>query len=241
MSRNWTRRHVLKALAGVGVAAPMSHLLGMRDASAATGTAKRVIFFYFPDGVPGPSASGDKSKWHAVGSEKNFSVGEVLQPLNKHKDKCVFFNGLTMGPVDSGSHPGGAKKLLTGVDGGNGISIDRYLASTAGKGAYFPHLYLGAQANHNGASGDKHIVYQAAGQTIAPIDNPSQAFKLLFKGIANGGGSSSSGPDPDEVAIVDTALADLKDLQGKLGAVEKNKLQLHLQALYDPDNLKLRS
>lgn len=31
------------------------------------GGAQRVIFFYFPDGVAGPSQDGDLSKWHAYG------------------------------------------------------------------------------------------------------------------------------------------------------------------------------
>ena len=224
-----SRRQLLRILAGTAVAGPVAQLLGVRSTSAATSTAKRAIFFYFPDGVPGPSAGGDPSKWHCTGSEHTFQLGEVLSPLQPLKSHCLFFNGLTMGPVDSGSHPGGAKKLLTGVDGGNGMSVDRYLAQTAGKSAYFPHLVLGAQANHNGASGDKHIVYKAAGQTVAPIDDPAQAFKLLFKGVATGG--ANKGPDPDEVAIVDAALADLKELQAKLGATEKQKLDLHLQAL----------
>ena len=44
-------------------------------------------------------------------------------------------------------------------------------------------LYLGAQANVNDASGDKHISYVSAGQSISPIDNPREAFNLVFPGV----------------------------------------------------------
>jgi len=84
------------------------------------------------------------------------------------------------GPTDVGSHPGGAKKLLTGVDGGNGISIDHHLAQTVGAGDPFRSLYLGAMANQNGASGDKHISYVAAGVTATPDDDPAAAFGRVF-------------------------------------------------------------
>src|SRR5512134_2819995 len=97
---------------------------------AATGSAKRLIILYHPDGVPGLSSSGQPSEWHPTGSETQFTLPPVLASLQPYRDKCVFFRGLSMGPADSGSHPGGAKKLLTAVDGGNGISIDQRLAST---------------------------------------------------------------------------------------------------------------
>ena len=85
-----------------------------------------------------------------------------------------------MGGTDAGSHPGGAKKLLTGVDGGGGESLDRYLARSALGAAPFRHLYLGAMATQNNASGDKFISYPSAGTTAAPEDDPMTAFGRLF-------------------------------------------------------------
>src|SRR5262249_7088811 len=143
--------------------------LKRRRAIAASGsTARRVIFFYFPDGIPGQSSSGEASLWHPTGSESNFTLPTVLSPLEPHKGSCVFFSGLSMGPTDVGSHPGGAKKLLTATDGGNGESIDQLLARTVGAASPVRHLYLGAMANQNNASGDKHISYVAPGTTTSP-------------------------------------------------------------------------
>lgn len=225
-----SRRGFLRTATAASLALPF-YLSSRRRASAeVSGGARRAIFFYFPDGVPGTSQDGNASEWHASGNERNFTLPDVLSPLLPFKDACVFFNGLSMGGTDSGSHPGGAKKLLTGVDGGNGESIDQFLARTAGAGSPFRHLYLGAQAAQGNASGDKFISYVRAGTTVLPEDSPARAFARIFNGNGNGGNGGGS-PDPTQVSVIDSALADLNALRQSLGEVEKAKLDLHLQAL----------
>lgn len=227
------RRSFLKALGVSAMALPFAHLLGGRRARAFThAPARRVIFYYFPDGIPEPD--GEASRWHIDGPETGFTLTPTLTPLQPFVDQCVFFNGLSMGPTDAGSHPGGAKKLLTAVDGGNGESIDRYLARTVGADAPFDHVYLGAAATQNNASGDKFISYPAAGTTVAPEDDPVRAWKRLFASATppstpDGGTPTSS----DDKSVLDTDLADLDELRGRLGDVEKSKLDLHLEALRD--------
>lgn len=230
------RRDLLKTVGGLCVGGPLGALLP-RYASAAGGVAERVIFFYFPDGVAGSSQNGDPSKWHATGSETSFSLPEQTAPLEPWRDECVFFRGLSMGGTDAGSHPGGAQKLLTARDHGNGESIDQYLSRTVGSSSPWRHLYLGVQANADGASGDKHITYPTAGVPIPPEDDPRRAFELLF-GTAPGGSPGTSpgtatGPAPDPVqgSVIDTVMEDLASLRARLGTLESAKLDLHLDAL----------
>lgn len=230
----FSRRTLLRAAAASALALPLGGLdpAGRRALAAPSGGARRVIFFYFPDGVAGPSADGSPSLWHLQGSERSFSLNEQLQGLGTLKDDCVFLTGLSSGPTDSGSHPGGAKKLLTAVDGGNGESIDQYLAKTAGAGALFRHLYLGAMANHNSASGDKHISYPSAGTSATPEDSPMRAFERLFgKTNPSGGGSGGGTQDTLAVSVIDATMKDLEELRAQLGNVEKKKLELHVEAL----------
>jgi hypothetical protein len=166
------------------------------------------------------------------GPERGFSLNEQLQGLGTFKDDCVFLNGLSSGPTDTGSHPGGAKKLLTAVDGGNGESIDQYLARTTGSSTLFRHVYLGAMANYNSASGDKHISYPSAGVSATPEDSPMKAFERLFgKTNPSGGGGGGSMPDPIATSVLDTTRKDLEELSARLGSVEKKKLDLHMDAL----------
>lgn len=224
-----TRRQILRATAAAGLALPLWGLRGGNSSRAASGTARRVIFFYFPDGVAGPSQDGEPSEWHCSGSENSFELSSLLAPLGALKSECLFLNGLTMGATDSGSHPGGAKKLLTAVDGGNGPSIDQALAQTAGKDAPFRHLYLGAMAAQNSPSGDKFISYPSPGQTQAPEDDPRAAFAALFGAGGMGGGMV----DPAKQRVLETAIADAEALRTSLGDVERAKLDLHLESLHE--------
>jgi hypothetical protein len=224
---------MLRLFGAAGLAFPLVTAGRGAVVRAAPGTAKRIVFFYYPDGVAGPSQNGEASLWHATGSEQSFQLGLLQQPLAAHASECVFLNGLTMGPADSGSHPGGAKKLLTAVDGGNGASIDQVLASTVGADAPFRHLYLGAHANVSGATGDKHISYVGPGQSVGPEDDPRKAFDLLFGGAAEPApdGRRPEGPDPVEVSVIDGVLAEMESVRARLGGAEKPKLDLHLEAL----------
>lgn len=237
----WHRRRFLKGLVGSTFAVPLVQSLLMGPARAQTRRASRLIIFYFPDGVVGPSQEGQMSQWRATGSEHNFQLGPLMAPLERFRADSVFLNGLSMGGTDSGSHPGGAKKLLTGVDGGNGESVDVYLSRTAGAGAPHRHLYLGAMANVNNASGDKHISYPSPGQSRTPEDDPLRAFERLFGAGAPpvtppGGGSNPPPTRNLNVSVIDGALAELTAFQSRLGQTEARKLSRHLEALREVEN-----
>ncbi|MCB9764059.1 MAG: DUF1552 domain-containing protein [Alphaproteobacteria bacterium] len=226
-----SRRGLLRALGGAALAAPFYRLLRPGVARAYPDDAQRVIFFYFPDGVAGPSQDGEPSLWHCTGSEFDFGLSRQLEPLAAFKDDCVFLNGLSMGGTDSGSHPGGAKKLLTAVDYGNGESIDQVLARTAGASMPWRHLYLGAMANMNNASGDKHISYPSAGQSITPEDNPRRAFELIFGSAVPAGDGGEVVEDTTRASVIDGVLDELTHLKTELGGAEAAKLDLHLEAV----------
>ncbi|MFN3201119.1 MAG: DUF1552 domain-containing protein [Bradymonadia bacterium] len=225
------RRSFLKLAAGAGLAPFITPLL-TGEASAQGRVARRLIVFYFPDGVAGPSQDGEASLWHAQGREFDFRLGEQLAPLAGYREQAVFFNGLTMGGTDSGSHPGGAVKLLTAVDHGNGVSVDQHLARTVG--ANDPHrlLYLGVQANANNASGDKHISYPAPGRTTPPEDDPRRAFERLFPGEQVVGQPSPQPRGPDRrQSVLDGVKADLDRMRGQVSGAERARLEFHLESL----------
>ncbi|HSN98307.1 MAG TPA: DUF1552 domain-containing protein, partial [Candidatus Nanopelagicales bacterium] len=231
-----SRRGFLKALGGAALALPFVEMLRAPRAAHANNVAKRVIFFYFPDGMGMPGGEDLSQNWHPSGSEFNFNLSKQLDPLAALKDKCVFIRGLSMGPSGAGSHPEGARKLLTGVDGGNGISIDQYLANSVGAQSPWRHLYLGAMSKVNKntpRSADSYVTYVAPGQSIVPEDDPGVAFQSLFGsggGQAPGGGEQPVGPDPRKVSVIDGVLADINALKGQLGDVEKAKLDMHLES-----------
>jgi len=227
-----SRRRFLQLGGAAAITLPLARRGRLRASPAGT-RAKRFIVFEFPDGIVGTSQDGDPSLWTPSGGETSFTLPELLAPLDPYKGQCVFFRGLSMGPTDSGSHPGGAKKLLTAADGGNNISIDQRLASTVGAGDPFKLLYLGAQANANNASGDMHISYVAPGYTTPPDDDPVAAFARVFGdvGSTTTGGAADDGRNARRLSVLDSAKAELEALQARLGATEKAKLDLHLEAV----------
>jgi Protein of unknown function (DUF1552) len=216
------RRSLIKALTSAALAAPFASLAKRAASAASAGVARRVIFFYFPDGVPAVSQSGEPSLWHATGSGNVFQLSDIHTALLPFKEKCVFFNGLTMGPTDAGSHPGGAQKLLTASDHADGASIDQVLARALG----VPLLYLGAMATEG-------ISYPAPGTAPAAAENnPRAAFDRLFPG---GLPPSTTPPpgitDPNGPSILDTVLADMNEMSSAWAQAEKTKLDLHMSAL----------
>ena len=226
-----TRRRLLQL--GGAAALSMPLLRRLSSANAPTPRAKRFIVFYFPDGVVGAAQDGEPSLWTPSGSETAFTLPDVLAPLAPYRSSCVFFRGLSMGPTDSGSHPGGAKKLLTATDGGNGISIDRHLAASVGGNDPFPLLYLGAQANANNPSGDMRISYVSPGFTTPPDDDPVAMFSRIFgsSGSTGGGGGSADPRTARRISVLDNARGELEALESKLGDVERAKLDLHLEGV----------
>lgn len=224
-----SRRSLLQTLGVAAIAAPF--LTSSPARAQQQQRARRVVFFYFPDGVPGLSQNGQASEWSTTNAA---NLSRCHQPLGARAADVVFLNGLSSGGTDAGSHPGGAKKLLTAVDGGNGASLDQVLAQGVFSSSPWRHLYLGAMANQNNASGDKHISYPSAGTSIPPEDNPRAAFARLFSGggvVGGGGGATPTGLPSKRRSVLDVVKRDLDDLRARLGTTERSRLDLHAESV----------
>src|SRR5438270_841200 len=99
-NKDLSRRGFMKAAGAAALALPFYQLVDrdLRSArAAASGPARRVIFYYFPDGVAGWSYDGN-DHWHATGSEQTFQLTDQLSPLASfngydYRPSCVFLNG----------------------------------------------------------------------------------------------------------------------------------------------------
>lgn len=235
-----SRRRLLQCALGAAAALPFVRAgAALGDA----GRARRLLVFYFPDGVAGRSQSGESGLWESRQEGGDVALSEICEPLGALRREVLFLHGLGMGGTDEGSHPGGAKKLLTARDGGGGESVDQFLARTVGRDMPFRHVLLGAMANQNNATGDKHISYPSAGVTVAPEDDPLRAFSRLFSmgavtpPVMNAdAGAVTPAAEDDTARVIDTALADLHELRGSLGGSERVKLDTHLEALREVSN-----
>ena len=220
-----SRRHFLRMLAGASAAWPLARVLGAAEARAATTAADRIVFFYVPDGMHEADWGLSGRQWAALGPRQR---------------DCTLLSGVRMDDDRSQQgHPGGAKRLLCG-DTSYDTSLDQFLAKGFGKASLFPHLYLGAAATRQGTIKPDELISWDQGTSPSPEDSPLQAFSRLFPNgatfsSAGGAGGGVIAPvEPETLSqrasVLDTVLADLKDLRSGLPASEQRKLDRHIEA-----------
>jgi hypothetical protein len=212
------RRRLLGHLGFAAVALPFFRLMQEEQLFGAT-PAKRALFFYFPDGII-------KDRWHPTETGPNFTLPPMTAPLSIVKDDILMLRGVNS--KATGSHEGGAAYSLTGTNGG-GISLDTYLGEKLKSNSLLPVVRLGVGSNYQDGA---KISYFAPGSAAPIQDNPTLAFMEIF-------GKSSTPLDSTaqakllagEKSILDFCMNDIAGLQKKLGNIEKNKLDAHLESL----------
>jgi hypothetical protein len=218
MNFTTTRRSFVKLVSAAGLSA--ATLPFARLALGAT-SPRRVIFVYTPDGAL-------PDQWDAQGTGSNFTLPAMTAPLERVRQYCVFLGGLDMkGP--GGTHEGGVIKLLTGTGGQNntlGVSLDYYLGQAFKAQSAKPHLNLNIVPIYT----DKHITYDNNGIAVVPEMNPLAAFDSLF-GQNNTTTTTVSPENQKRLSVLDHNLAELNALRTRLGAIEKSKLDAHLDSL----------
>lgn len=242
-------RRQLTLSAGAGLLlAPFASMLREGTTRAATGKqAKRLLVFCTMGTKPDswtPTVSGESiSNWSAM-----------TQPLSAIKDNVVLVEGCPAGnPGDGHGSPEG----LTGM--GNGyyavnnvqqlaISVDQFLADALKKSGVnrpLSSLVLGADT-----AGGVTLSYRA-NKAVAPIASPASAFSTAFGTVSTGGsstppatGGTTTTPDAAlkrRQSILSLVSGEIKDLQSRLGANEKAKLEAHLDSINALENKLMAS
>ena len=200
-----------------------------RNSFAQNTPLKRVLFFYFPDGVPGKTDEGEPSKWHCTGSESSPILSPLLKELEDFQDHLVFLNGLSLDPYDQvqRQHVPGAKRLMTG---GKHVSIDHVLGSHRNSRSW-NSIYLGVQSTQNPPAEAQYLSHPIPGVAIPPLEDPLEAFCEIFHSAALP--NASCNPNAQEnLARIDHAIADLERFRSTLGGLESQKLSYHLESLH---------
>lgn len=215
------RRRLLQYLGNSAIALPFMRTLFDTKAWGAT-PGKRAVFMYYPDGTI--------RQHFQPGRDGAISVlPEITAPLMGVKDDIIIPKGIDY--LTQGSHEGGARYCLTGGEGPNGrYSIDSYLADTIGGNSLIPALRLGiGSAFQNGGN---HISFLSSGTTSVIHDNPFDVFHSIFGNTANPINSQDQAMVRNgKKSILDFALADLQALQNRLGQTEREKLDVHVEAV----------
>jgi hypothetical protein len=180
-----------------------------------------VVIVFVPDGVV-------PSLWYPKGTENDFTLPSMSEPLMPIKGDCVFLQGISMYAGEP-THQGGTKKVITAT---GPQSLDVVLGQKLKGSSPFDAVQLGVASTFEDGSGS--ISFIGPGQQAKPDDNPLNVFGRLFGGVKPMGGMG--GPDlgaRQRQSVLDAIKGDLSSLQSKLGGTEKSRLDSHMQFLRD--------
>jgi hypothetical protein len=243
-----SRRTVLRGM-GAAVALPLLDAMVPALTAAANTPAKavrRLGVVYHPNGVI-------YDKWLPKGVGADFEFSPTLAALEPFRDKLIVVTGLFSDPAEAlgdggGDHSRASGSYLTGVHVKksdsiveNGVSMDQIAAKALERETQLSSLQL--QVDDNSLVGSCDAGYSCAYEStlswLTPTlplmseNNPRVVFERLF--------GSSDSTDPrvrisrlrQDRSILDAVTDRVKQLQQKLGSVDKTKVNDYLESLRD--------
>lgn len=245
MSRSrLSRRGFLTGLGGLALSLPLmealpSPLRWVGAAHAGEGIPKRFVIFWTPNGTV-PDA------WHPTGTETNFTLSRILEPLAPVKKDILVIDGLDAlsaynGPGDA--HQRATGQCLTGTElqegafqgasgrsagWANGISIDQAIANHIGQETRFRSLELGVYVS--GANVNSRISYTGPAQPLPPENDPSAVFNRLFSTTPQ-----TPTQELERIArrrsVLDSVSQRYKALLPRVSGADRIKLEAHLASI----------
>ncbi len=211
-------------------------------ATTATGAPLRTAFVFFPNGaIP--------ANWWPKEEGKDFELSRTLQPLEQSRQFIQVLGGLEhhnadAGPDGGGDHARGNAVFLTGVrlkksatDIRAGVSIDQEMARRVGHLTRLPSLELTCDHQRKTAGCDSgyscayqfNISWSSSNTPMTAESNPRLVFERLF-GVGAPGerAENTKRRQQEQRSILDFVLDDARDMQRRLDAHDKDKLDQYL-------------
>jgi hypothetical protein len=241
-----SRRDILRTSLGALLLTP---LLRQRELEAQTAVPKRLVLMFSPD--------SHTPEWWPTGSGANFVLGEPLADFKGLESHLLFPRRLDHAWTYDNHHEAGMAQLFTGAKffnesthQANGPSIDQILLQESDIRAGTPVASIHLCAADRGLADKRHIIsYSGPGQPMVHVPDPAKAFSQIFSGVTFGGGTPAPAPTvpppaPQTDALAEAKLqidrrilqvntAELKSIQRFLGQSEREKLERHVEALFE--------
>jgi hypothetical protein len=243
-----SRRTVLRGL-GTALALPWLEAMGPLTSWAAGPTParaapNRMAFLYVPNGA-------NMADWTPKAEGASFDLPAILEPLKPVKDNLLVLTGLTADKARShgdggGDHARAMASFLTGcqprkTDGADiraGISADQVAAARIGDQTRLASLEIGGEQGAMAGNCDtgyscvysSTVSWRSATQPLPKEVNPKLVFERLF---GAGPDAERARRDQQRTSILDFVREDSGDLQNKLGAGDRRKLDEYFSAVRD--------
>jgi len=239
-----SRRTVLRGAGSIAIALPWLEIMGAPSearAQSAAPAAKRFVTVYQPGGTV-------RSKYTPTGNETAFTLSPILAPFEKMKSKLLIVDGLDMKCGDQTQlaveqHQGGLVGMLTGAvqPGANTYpksgSIDQMLARKLSAGKARASLEMAVRWATGKSHGRIHPINalnfeaQAPYSPIPPRLDPQQIFTDLFGSTLPNAPTDATLALMRKKSILDFVNKKYTTLSARLGAADRQKLELHLTKL----------
>jgi len=240
-----SRRTLLRGAGGLSLGLPWLEAMTTGTARAATATPiKRLIFFFTPGGQI-------FDKWRPTGTETNFTLPSILDPLLPFQKNLLVIDGLDSLPMVDGvgqQHQRGMGALLTGraLPAGSfgffdspagfpqGMSVDQVIGAKIGATTKYKTLEFGVLwPTYGGGPLPQNILsYTASQQPAPPMRDPYDAFTRLFSdiGLDAAGTTAASARSKKTRMVLDAANAEFTNLNktASLSMDDRRRLDEHL-------------
>jgi len=231
MKNRLSRRTFVRGV-GVSMALPWLESIPVwgNDSGAARGASQAPLRFAAMFSGNGFHAG----KWWAKDSVGEMELGEVLQPLNDHREKLLFVRGLYNEEALKGNiHSSQTGNLLSGAplaSGGeirSGTSIDQVLAQSYGRGTKVPSLVLGCERANPSVQKNYSMLYSShiswsSPTTPTPLElYPALAFDRLFKDTAGF----------EDESVLDSVLEDAGALVRNVSGADRQRLDEYFNSV----------
>lgn len=235
-----SRRHLLKGAGSIAIGLPWLEAMAPDEARAqSTSAAKRFIAVYQPGGTV-------LDRWRPTGSETDFALSPILEPLASVKDHLLVVGGVDMKSALGEQHQAGIVALLTGTPQSasnsqyaSGPSIDQVIANVASNGKARKSLELAIRWATGKSHGNLHPINSlnfaddGKASPLPPRIDPVQVWDTLF--------GSLEPSDPDATAqmlarkqsVLDFVGRRYEGLSQRLSTSDRSKLEQHLEHVRD--------
>jgi BMFP domain-containing protein YqiC len=166
-------------------------------------------------------------------SGRDYELSPYLKALAGHRDDFTVISGVSHPDVDAG-HPADICFLTAAPHPGSGgfrnsISLDQYIAERIGYRTRFPSLNLGVNIDQ----GVRSLSWTASGVLIPCDEKASDVFRRLFiQGTASEVDAQTRQLDQGR-SILDAVAGQARDLQGKVGARDRDRLDQYFTSVRD--------
>lgn len=254
MTKRLSRRTLLRGAGGIALALPLLEVMQPRRLRAQSEAAPRRILFLF-------QANGDEThaRFTETG-ERNFQLGEFLQPLEPYRDELLFINRLhrRFHELPSGeradNHQQGGSSLAPWRSGSGSFPIGGTEDQTIGyvEGPSADYAIGDRVIAENPAVAHRHLVYRVGGKgnniwnlhshagpageqsPVAPETDPYAAYSRLFSFEDDAQSQAELRMRlRKHQSALDVVQDELNTLRAQVSSADRRKIEQHAEAVRD--------